>query len=281
MRIKSWRLWWLASCAAAICYCFENVIVGTTPFGDWDVSVVLNDALSVEHTFLWERGVTQQDCGARVLLTTSGTTGKPKIAVHSLSALLGRIVNVKSESARWLLTFHPASFAGLQVLLTVLTSESELVATSVPTVANLADSLQKHHPSHVSGTPTFWRAVLMVLGNRSRDIPLKQITIGGEAVDQVTLDLLRSAFPAARIHIFTPRQKQALFLPLRTDIRDSRPSGLIKISRGVGLRIRDGVLRSGVHAPHGEYLASQSSRKYGRETAGLSPATWPRISAIE
>ena len=83
----------------------------------WDVSVVLDDVLSVEHTFLWERGVTQQDCGARVLLTTSGTTGKPKIAVHSLSALLGRIVNVKSESARWLLTFHPASFAGLQVLL--------------------------------------------------------------------------------------------------------------------------------------------------------------------
>lgn len=207
----------------------------------WDVSVVLNDGLSVEHTFPWARGVAR-DCGPRILLTTSGTTGKPKIAIHSLSALLGRIANVKSESARWLLTFHPASFAGLQVLLTALTSESELVGTSVLTVANLADSLQKYQPSHVSGTPTFWRAVLLVLGHGSRDLPLKQITIGGETVDQATLDMLRGVFPAARItHIYASTEAGALFA-----VKDGHAGfpaqWLDQDIEGVGLRIRDGAL---------------------------------------
>jgi hypothetical protein len=46
---------------------------------------------------------------------------------------------------------------------------------------------------------------------RSRDIPLKQITIGGEAVDQVTLDMLRGVFPAARItHIYASTEAGAL-----------------------------------------------------------------------
>ncbi|MDW5265033.1 MULTISPECIES: class I adenylate-forming enzyme family protein [Acidobacteriaceae] len=207
----------------------------------WDVSVVLDDKLSIKHCFPWGRGVARA-YGPRILLTTSGTTGKPKIAIHSLPALLGRIANVKQESARWLLTFHPASFAGLQVLLTAMISESELVGTSVPTVANLANSLQKHQPSHVSGTPTFWRAILLVLENQGRDIPLKQITIGGESVDQVTIDMLRDAFPSARItHIYASTEAGALFA-----VKDGHAGfpakWLDQDIEGIGLRIRGDVL---------------------------------------
>lgn len=207
----------------------------------WDVSAVLNDKLSIEHSFPGRRCVV----GAhypRILLTTSGTTGKPKIAIHSLPVLLGRIANVKQESVRWLLTFHPASFAGLQVLLTAMASESELVETSMPTVANLADSLQKYQPTHVSGTPTFWRAVLLVLENQRRHIPLKQITIGGEAVDQVTIDILRDAFPLARItHIYASTEAGALFA-----VKDGRAGfpakWLDQDIEDIGLRIKEGVL---------------------------------------
>lgn len=207
----------------------------------WGISVVLNDTLSVEHTFPWARE-TAGDCGSRVLLTTSGTTGKPKIAIHSLSALLGQIANVKSDSARWLLTFHPASFAGLQVLLTALISESELVGTSAPTLANLADLFQKYQPTHVSGTPTFWRGVLLMLGSRKRDILLKQITIGGEAVDQDTLDMLSGMFPAARItHIYASTEAGVLFA-----VKDGHagfPAQWLNHDiEGVSLRIKNGVL---------------------------------------
>lgn len=202
------------------------------------VSALLNDGLSVECTYPW----IARDCGSRVLVTTSGTTGQPKIAVHSVPALLGRIVDLKVESARWLLTFHPASFAGLQVLLTAWVSASELVGTSAPTVANLAELLQKYQPTHVSGTPTFWRGVLLVLGDRSREIPVKQITIGGEAVDQATLDILHNAFPASRItHIYASTEAGALFA-----VKDGRAgfpaNWLDQDIEGIGLRIREGVL---------------------------------------
>jgi acyl-coenzyme A synthetase/AMP-(fatty) acid ligase len=220
----------------------------------WDVSVVLNDRLFIEHSFPWGHGVVGA-AGPHILLTTSGTTGKPKIAVHSLPALLGKIANVKQESVRWLLTFHPASFAGLQVLLTAMISESELVATSLPTVANLANSLQKYQPSHVSGTPTFWRALMLVLDNRSCYIPLRQITIGGEAVDQVTIDMLCDAFPSARItHIYASTEAGALFA-----VKDGRAGfpteWLDQEAEGIGLRIKSGVLEVRSPRTMEKYLA--------------------------
>ena len=51
--------------------------------------------------------------GFRVLLTTSGTTGAPKVARHTVERLLGRIRASKAEcGATRLLTYHPA--AGIQ-----------------------------------------------------------------------------------------------------------------------------------------------------------------------
>jgi acyl-coenzyme A synthetase/AMP-(fatty) acid ligase len=224
----------------------------------WKVSVVLNEELSVAHTYPWRAC----DCGPNVLLTTSGTTGKPKVALWLLSALLGRVSQsrTKLESARWLLTFHPASFAGFQVLLTALVNGSELAATRIPTVTNLAEILCNYQPTHVSGTPTFWRGVLLALGNRSRDLSLEQITIGGEAVDQTTLNLLQGAFPTARItHIYASTEAGALFA-----VKDGQAgfpaSWLADGIEGVGLRIRDGVLQ--VLSPRAmkEYLDHESSR---------------------
>lgn len=225
----------------------------------WNVSAVLNDSLSIEYSLPWRREV-REGSGPRVLLTTSGTTGRPKIAIHSLPALLGRIANVKQESVRWFLTFHPASFAGLQVLLTAMTSESELVVTSMPTVANLANSLHKYQPSHVSGTPTFWRAVLLALENRSRNIPLKQITIGGEAVDQVTIDMLRDAFPSARIaHIYASTEAGALFA-----VKDGRAGfpaeWLDQDIEGIGLRIIGGVLEVRSPRTMDNYLTDSTAK---------------------
>jgi len=51
-----------------------------------------------------------------------------------------------------------------------------------------------------------------------KGLPVRQITIGGEAVDQVTLDQLRAAFPGARIsQIYASTEAGALFA-----VRDGR-----------------------------------------------------------
>jgi len=50
-----------------------------------------------------------------------------------------------------------------------------------------------------SGTPTFWRQALWRSAETVAKLPLEQITLGGEPVDQAILDRLTALFPAARI----------------------------------------------------------------------------------
>lgn len=59
-------------------------------------------------------------------LFTSGTTGTPKLIFHLLSDLLPR-TNQSINNFRWLLCYHPMSFAGLQVILQAVISNNVLV----------------------------------------------------------------------------------------------------------------------------------------------------------
>lgn len=182
--------------------------------------------------------------GFSILLATSGTTGVPKIARHELATLLGRIRPAQGnlERARWLLTYHPASFAGLQILLTALSTGGQLLTLSHTTVPDLAQTALTHRPTHVSGTPTFWRAFLMTLGPRAAELPLEQITLGGEIVDQGVLDRLRTLFPQAGIrHIYASTEAGSLF-----SVKDARagfPARWLEEGiDGVQLRIRESAL---------------------------------------
>lgn len=179
-----------------------------------------------------------------LLLATSGTTGEPKIARHRLNRLTGRIraPSHGSDAGTWLLTYHPASFAGIQVILSTLIGGGRLLACSEPTVANLAIMAADFLPTHISATPTFWRALLMMLGDRAVDIPLRRITLGGEPVDQGILDRLGRLYPRAGItHIYASTEAGALFAV--HDKRSGFPSSwLNEPVDGVRFRIRDGVL---------------------------------------
>lgn len=141
----------------------------------------------------------------RISLTSSGTTGEPKVITHSIDTLTRTIqpTLAKRENERWLLTYQCASFAGLQVLLTALTRNSALICVSSSDLGSRVRALEDEHPTHVSGTPSFWRMVLSTtLSHRTRE-ELAQITLGGEATDQSTLDRLAERFPNARItHIY-------------------------------------------------------------------------------
>ena len=66
---------------------------------------------------------------APVLILTTGTTGHQKGARHDWSRLIGAVRNPDPEpGARWLLAYNLNQFAGVQVLLHVLTSGATLVA---------------------------------------------------------------------------------------------------------------------------------------------------------
>ncbi len=140
-----------------------------------------------------------------ITILTSGTTGKPKAVEHSLDSLVRPVRKHDAiRGTRWLLTFRPHLYAGLQVIMQCLFNHGTLVmpasGSDATQVAQLAAGASVEF---VSATPSYWRWLLTLAGEDLAGMPLKQITLGGEAVDQATLDALRQKFSDARlVHIY-------------------------------------------------------------------------------
>ena len=183
---------------------------------------------------------------ARLSILTSGTTGKPKVAAHSIDSLLGRIIPAASvpvnRNSVWLLTFQPTSFAGMQVILSACASDGTIVVPAERSPQAQIDAASKNDVTHISGTPTFWRSILMMTGNTQ--LPkIRQITLGGETVDQNTLTQLAVRFPKARIsQIYASTEAGALFAV--HDGKSGFPASWLESeNNGLNMRIRDGELQ--------------------------------------
>lgn len=178
-----------------------------------------------------------------ISVMTSGTTRAPKIARHTADTLFGTIHRTANSGAsRWMLTYPPTSFAGLQVIFSAALGGGDLVVPANRTFVSFAETVRTHRVTHVSGTPTFWRGLLMGLGAGDA-LPLQQITIGGEAVDQPTLDRLQARFPQARVtHMYASTEAGVGFSVL--DGRAGLPAKWLNTGvNGADLRVLNGVLQ--------------------------------------
>jgi acyl-CoA synthetase (AMP-forming)/AMP-acid ligase II len=141
-----------------------------------------------------------------VTILTSGTTGEPKAARHSWESLARPIRKGRGNSApRWLLTYRPNLYAGLQVMLQCFSDRGVLaVPDHEMDPQTIAQFMYKTGVQFVSATPSYWRRLLMFSdAGTLRKVPLVQITLGGEVIDQPILDKLRGHFPQARlVHIY-------------------------------------------------------------------------------
>ncbi len=177
-------------------------------------------------------------------LMTSGSTGQPKIVTHSLESLIQRALGANRSGAirqgKWLLTYQATAFAGLQVIFTALLTGGTLVVPESRSPVGFYEAAAAHRVSQVSGTPTFWRSFL--LAAEPGVLNLSQITIGGEAVEQSTLDRLRLVFPAARLtHIYASTEAGVVFA-VHDGIEGFPASWLETPPLGVQVRVRNGVL---------------------------------------
>ena len=173
------------------------------------------------------------------LLPTSGTTGTPKLIPHSFASL------TRSMSARsigneyvWGSLYSLRRFAGLQVFLQSWMCGTPLVLKEES--ADLSDVLARFIAfgcNALSATPSMWRKLAM--HPLFDQLTLKQITLGGEIVDQSVLDMLTKRFPAARItHIYASTEAGVGFA-----VRDGK-SGfpaefLISPPSGVAMRVNE------------------------------------------
>lgn len=180
----------------------------------------------------------------RVHLMTSGTTGVPKIAAHTLASLVSRARatadHPANRMARWLLTYQPSGFAGVQVILTATVTRGMVIAPAVRNPRGFYAAARDWGVTQISGTPTFWRSFLM--SGDMASLSLRQITMGGEAADQATLDRVKAAFPKARLtHTYASTEAGVVFAV--HDGREGFPASFLEqTAHGVQLRIREGFL---------------------------------------
>jgi acyl-CoA synthetase (AMP-forming)/AMP-acid ligase II len=151
------------------------------------------------------REVASEGC---VIIFTSGSTGQPKLVRHSWQSLIRparRRGMADGQPRRWLWTFRPYLYAGLQVFVQCLIDRCTLVIPPRDSsVRDMARLMREAGVNCVSSTPSFWRGLLAMAGPQTFEgFDLHQITLGGEVADQDVLDRLKRLFPTARlIHIY-------------------------------------------------------------------------------
>lgn len=139
---------------------------------------------------------------SRWLLSTSGTTSRPKLVAHTFTSLVRTAKTGDGSSFVWGQMYDPCRFAGLQVALQALLGGSSLIVPDPEApLLNRIELLIRENVNVLSATPTLWRKILMT--KASTRLNLRSVTIGGEIADARILQALAERFPSARIrHIY-------------------------------------------------------------------------------
>jgi acyl-coenzyme A synthetase/AMP-(fatty) acid ligase len=177
------------------------------------------------------------------VLLTSGTTGVPKMVVHSLEGLAGAIrpVPARERPIVWGTFYDIRRYGGLQIFLRAVLGPGSLVLSQAgEPVADHLRRLAEHGVTHLSGTPSHWRKALM-----SPDCALiapEYVRLSGEIADQAVLDSLRRAYPNASVgHAYASTEAGVGFEV--TDGLEGFPASMIRAEGDVRMKVEDGSLR--------------------------------------
>jgi len=178
------------------------------------------------------------------VLLTSGTTGRPKMVVHTLSSLSGAMRGGRPsvEPAVWSTFYDIRRYGGLQIFLRALLGGGSMMLSSAD--ESTGDFLIRaggHGVTHISGTPSHWRRALM--SPAAHRIAPRYVRLSGEIADQAILDHLRVCYPEARIaHAFASTEAGVAF-----DVGDGLagfPAILIgREGADVQMKVENGSLR--------------------------------------
>jgi acyl-coenzyme A synthetase/AMP-(fatty) acid ligase len=179
------------------------------------------------------------------VLTTSGTTGAPKLVAHSLRGLVGAIgpATPRAQPAIWATFYDIRRYGGLQIFLRAIVGGSSMIFSHAdePLDQHLR-RLARCGVTHISGTPSHWRRVLM---SRERAlIAPEYVRLSGEIADQALLDALKKAFaPASVSHAYASTEAGVAFNV--ADGLEGFPAALVSQSHGseVEMKIAGGSLR--------------------------------------
>ena len=180
-------------------------------------------------------------------LFTSGTSGAPKMVVHSLQGLTGAIGVPRPETGStariaWATFYDIRRYGGLQMLLRALTGGSSLLLTGAhEPLADFLGRLRAHGVTHLAGTPSHWRRALM--SPALAGVSPSYVRLSGEIADQPVLDSLRARFPDAAIgHAYASTEAGVGFEV--TDGLAGFPAAYVERQDGpVRMRVIEGTLQ--------------------------------------
>ncbi|HEU4358941.1 MAG TPA: fatty acid--CoA ligase family protein [Xanthobacteraceae bacterium] len=179
------------------------------------------------------------------LMLTSGTSGLPKIVRHTLEGLAGAIIAegaARHPNAIWATFYDIRRYGGLQIFLrAVIGGGSMVLSESGESLAEHVARLRAGGVTHISGTPSHWRKLLM--SGAACGFSPRYVRLSGEIADQAVLDGLARMFPQASIgHAYASTEAGVGFSV--DDGREGFPASLIGQNReGVEMKVADGSLR--------------------------------------
>jgi acyl-coenzyme A synthetase/AMP-(fatty) acid ligase len=195
--------------------------------------------------FLQPAARAQTERATEWLMLTSGTSGLPKIVSHSLEGLTGAIVAdgpARGALTVWATFYDIRRYGGLQIFLRAIVGGGSMVLSEPgEPIADHVARLQQKTVTHISGTPSHWRKLLM--SGAASDFSPRYVRLSGEIADQAVLDGLRRAFASASIgHAYASTEAGVGFAV--NDGLEGFPAAMVGESRdGVEMKVVDGSLR--------------------------------------
>jgi acyl-coenzyme A synthetase/AMP-(fatty) acid ligase len=173
------------------------------------------------------------------VLPTSGTSGPPKLAVHTLATLMGAIAPAPLQ--QWATFYDIRRYGGLQIFLRALAGRGSLRLSGVDEqIESFLARCGACGITHVSGTPTHWRMALF--SGAAASIDPEYVRLSGEIADDPLLARLAAAYPRAQIeHAYASTEAGVAF-----EVGDGRagfPAAWLGGDGPIALKILEGSLR--------------------------------------